>query len=314
VRTRAARLAGVLVALAAACGGGGEDTSRSSTPTTAEPSSTTTTIGVVDGRPYPVARDDVVIEDATRPTAAAPDRGLVELPSRTLPLMVLTPEGTGPFPIVVFSHGVTAVGPAYEPFLAQLAAAGYVVVAPTFPLSSGEGGEIFDYVNQPGDVYAALDATIERLGDLVDADRIALAGHSLGAMTTIGAALNSCCADRRVDAAIAVAGIEAPFPDGDFEPLPPTPLLLVHGDADRTIDVDGSENLFAKATGPVAFLRHLGGGHSDVFVGDAGEVTAAAFLAWLDQWLLDDAAGLRALPDVVEESGAATLTTRDIPA
>jgi dienelactone hydrolase len=270
VRTRAARLAGVLVALAAACGGGGEDTSRSSTPTTAEPSSTTTTIGVVDGRPYPVARDDVVIEDATRPTAASWARN-------------------GSY-------------------------AGYVVVAPTFPLSSGEGGEIFDYVNQPGDVYAALDATIERLGDLVDADRIALAGHSLGAMTTIGAALNSCCADRRVDAAIAVAGIEAPFPDGDFEPLPPTPLLLVHGDADRTIDVDGSENLFAKATGPVAFLRHLGGGHSDVFVGDAGEVTAAAFLAWLDQWLLDDAAGLRALPDVVEESGAATLTTRDIPA
>jgi dipeptidyl aminopeptidase/acylaminoacyl peptidase len=308
-----ARLAGVLAVLVAACGGGGEATSPSA-PTTAEPSSTTTTVGVLDGRPYRVARDDVVIEDDTRPTAADADRGLPELPSRTLPLMVLTPDGTGPFPIVVFSHGVTGVGPSYEPFLAEVAAAGYVVVAPTFPLSSGEGGEIFDYVNQPGDVYAALDATIDRLGDVVDAGRIALAGHSLGAMTTIGAAFNSCCAEQRVDAAISFAGIEAPFPDGDFDPFPPTPLLLIHGDADRTIDVDGSEDLFAKATGPVAFLRHLGGGHSDIFVGAAGELSATALLAWLDRWLLDDDAGVRALADAVEASGTATLTTRDIPA
>ena len=311
---RWSRLALVAASLAAACGGDGGGDAAPPPSTAVVETTVTTTAGVVDGRPYRVARDDTVVEDPTRPTAAAPERGLPELPTRTLPFMVLTPEGAGPFPIVVFSHGVTATGPAYEPFLAEIAAAGYVVVAPTFPLSSGGGGTIFDYVNQPGDVYAVLDAAIERLGDVVDDDRIALAGHSLGAMTTVGAAFNSCCADERVDAAVAVAGIEAPFPDGDFTTFPPTPLLLVHGDADETIALTGSENLFAKATGPAAFLRHLGGGHSDIFVGAAGELTATAFVAWFDRWLLDDPAGLDALPGAVEASGAATLTTRDVEA
>ena len=312
---RWSRLALVPTLLVAACGGGDDRALPSATATTAAAeTATTTAVDVVEERPYGVARDDVVIEDTSRPTAAAPDRGLPELPTRTLPLMILSPEGTGPFPIVVFSHGVTGVGPSYEPFLAEVAAAGYVVVTPTFPLSSGEDGQIFDYVNQPGDVYAALDATIERLGDMVDAERVALAGHSLGAMTTIGAVFNSCCAEPRVDAAISFAGIEAPFPDGDFDPFPPTPLLLVHGDADETIDVDGSENLFAKATGPVAFLRHAGGGHSDIFVGAAGELSVAAFVAWLDLWLLDDPTAMGALPAAVEASGTATLTTRDVAA
>lgn len=298
-----ALLAGALLA----CAPADEEPAAAPTTTTTTEPSTTTSAGLADGRPYEVERSELVVVDPSRPTAASAARGLAEQPSRTLPTLVLTPVGAGPFPVVVFSHGVTASGPVYEPFLHEIAAAGYVVAAPTYPLSSGPGGEISDYVNQPGDLYAVLDEVVSTGEGRVDGERVAVAGHSLGAMTTIGAAYNSCCADPRIDAAIAVAGVEAPFPGGDFDERPPTPLLLAHGDQDQTIRVDASERLASLATGPVALLRFPAGGHSDIFVGDAGEVLRAAIVAWLDRWLLDDPAGLEALPAAVGSSGVAEL-------
>lgn len=303
-----------------ACGGsgdGGAAPATTATTTTLEPT-TTTTLSVVDARPFEVTRRELVVEDTSRPTMAAPDRGLPEKPSRTLPLLVLSPDGPGPFPVLVFSHGVNATGPAYEPFLTPIAAAGYVVVAPTYPLSSGDDGEIFDYVNQPGDVYFALDSVIamgddpsDELYGRVDGEQVALAGHSLGAMTTVGAAYNSCCAQARVDAAIVLSGIEAPF-SGDFTDRPPTPLLLAHGASDGTIDVSGSEALYASATGPAAFLRFPGLGHSAILRGDAGALLQDTMVAWLDRWLLDSPAGLDALPAEVRSSGIATLTEKRV--
>jgi len=291
----------------AACAGTGEGAAPT---TTTEPPSTTTTTALVDARPFAVESSELVTEDTSRPTAAAPDRGLVERPGRTLPLLVLAPEGDGPFPVVVFAHGVTASGPAYEPFLTAIAEAGYVVVAPTFPLSSGPDGTIFDYVNQPADMYVALDEVHQALGERVDTERLALAGHSLGAMTTVGAAYHSCCADDDVDAAVVLSGVEAPFPDGDYGDRPPVPMLLAHGDLDSTIVVSSSEDLFARATGPVAFLRFPAGTHTSILTEEAGDVLVAAIVAWLDRWLLDEAGGLDLLPAAVEETGIARLELR----
>lgn len=318
---RAVRRATAVVALGVVLAVGCADTEAGApapptpAPTAASESTTTTTTLLPSaGRPFVVERTELIVEDTSRPTAAAPDRGLAERPSRTLPLLVLAPDGDGPFPVVVFSHGVTASGPAYEPFLRDLAAAGYVVVAPTYPLSSGPQGQVFDYVNQPGDVYFALDAVLARAADpddplhgRLDGERVALAGHSLGAMTTIGAAFNSCCVDERVAAAVILSGVEPPFPGGDYADRPPTPVLLGHGDADRTITVAGSERLFDAATGPAAFLRFPEGGHSDILTGPAGDVLRTAIVAWLDRWLLDDPTGLAALPATVDASGVAAL-------
>jgi hypothetical protein len=131
-------------------------------------------------------------------------------------------------------------------------------------------------------------------------------------MTTVGAVFNSCCADPRVDAAIVLSGIEAPFPEGDFESRPPVPLFLGHGDVDRTIDVAGSEGLYESATGPVALLRFPGGGHTDILRDERGVVLLDAIVAWLDDWLLDDPTGLGALPAEVEASDVAVLQTRDV--
>ena len=48
----------------------------------------------------------------------------------------------------------------------------------------------------------------------VDRHDVEIAGHSLGAITTLGLALNSCCHDRRVEAAVAFSGLVLPFPGG----------------------------------------------------------------------------------------------------
>ena len=101
------------------------------------------------------------------------------------------------FPLIVFSHGYLASGPAYATVLARFVSRGYVVAAPTFPLSSGgapggpKGG---DYVNQPADVSFVLSKVLRLtrghhgLTRTIDRHEIGVAGHSLGAITTLGVA------------------------------------------------------------------------------------------------------------------------------
>ena len=79
--------------------------------------------------------------------------GQPQLPSRTLPTQVWYPaqgppgggdqpnapadKAHGPYPLVIFSHGYTGNGPVYGPFVREWVKAGYVVAAPTFPLTHG---------------------------------------------------------------------------------------------------------------------------------------------------------------------------------
>lgn len=306
----------VAVLLVVALAGCADSDPKVAAPASSSAAPSTT---VAPARPFTVTRRDITVVDTTRGTNAEPDRGIAALPTRTLPVMLLVPDGPGPFPLLEFSHGVTGTGPGQQGFLTQIAAAGYVVAAPTFPLSSGPEGTIFDYGNQPGDVYFVIDEVIKMSADgadplhgLVDAKRIALSGHSLGAMTTYGAGYNSCCAQKRVDAVIMFAGIEAPFPNGDYSVLPVTPLLLAHGAADKTISVDGSDKIFSLATGPTEYLRFPDGTHSGILRDADGTLVRQAVIAWLDKWLRDDPTGLDDLPAAVTSSGLATLQSKNL--
>jgi dienelactone hydrolase len=223
--------------------------------------------------------------DASRPTV--PNGTYQGAATRTLPTLLLYPTAGDPngpvvadakplgrrrgFPVVVFSHGFTASGPAYQTLLRRFARAGYVVAAPTFPLSSGGapgGPRLIDYVNQPADVSFVLtqvlrlqrdDASLRRT---IDRHDIGVAGHSLGAITTLGLARNSCCQDPRIDAAVAFSGIQLPFPGGSFATTSGPPLMLVHGDKDGTVPVSGSLNAFAQAPTPKVLLTLLGAPHT----------------------------------------------------
>ena len=328
----------VTAALAGACSSGDDATQQTSnaaavggsTPRSVPPSTSTTLPPLRD---FAVGEHHVELVDASRPTMAAPNRGLPEEPDRTIPVLVLypaegeadatitvtkeAPAADGVFPLVVFSHGVTGTGDVYLGRLKRWARKGYIVAAPTYPRTSGPGAEIHDYVNQPDDISFVIEELLLRaeepdhlLHDRLDGADVAVAGHSLGAITTVGAAYNTCCRDERIDAAVTIAGIELPFPDGSYD-WPDLPLLAIHGGKDGTLPIGGSEALVAKAGAPSYFLRFPDAGHTDVLIGPTGDLLDDAVVAFLDRYLKDDPRRLDALPEAVAASGLGSLEVND---
>ena len=280
---------------------------------------------------YGVGRTQVTFVDKSRPTDPAPDRGLAGKPDRTIPVVVSypinrpaggaadapavagAPPATGRFPLVVLSHGVTADGTiAANVIAAPLVRQGYVVAAPTFPLSSGHGGTVFDLPNQPADVSFVITALTgwtaaagTPLEGHVQPSCLAIAGHSLGAATTLATAYLSCCRDTRVKAVVSMAGVLAPF-KGTFAGNPPIPLLILHGDQDQTLPLAKSTEIFRTLRGPRYFVTLRGAGHSTMFYDQAGQTLDRSVTAFLDAYLKGDFTALRALPDDVRRSGTAT--------
>lgn len=323
VRLRLPAAVAVLVLAAACTGGNGPD--RAATATSG--ASTTTSTTVPEGG-YALGRRTIEVVDPSRPTAADPARDLPAEPDRRMDVLLLypaegAPSGTpvedapvaeGSFPLVVFSHGVTATGPTYEGRIKEWARAGYVVAAPTFPLSSGPGGQVADYVNQPGDVQAVIDELLDLsqddpLAGHVDGENVAAAGHSLGAITTLGVGLTSCCADERIDAVVELSGVRLPFDGSGVDDVDRVPLLAVHGAQDAVVPVSGSDTLFEAAEGPAFYLRLEDAGHSE-FLATDGPLVDAVVIAFLDTFLRGDEGALEEVAPLVEARGAATFEAK----
>jgi fermentation-respiration switch protein FrsA (DUF1100 family) len=106
-------------------------------------------------------------------------------------------------------------------------------------------------------------ATDDPLSGHVDRQKVFAAGHSLGAMTTVGL-FNECCRDGRLDGGIVLAGNALRFP----KPFAATkgPLLFVHGDRDATIPISSGKAAFDHARGPKAFVTLEGAGHITPYI------------------------------------------------
>src|SRR5205807_9144671 len=156
--------------------------------------------------------------------------------------------GVGPFPLVLFAPGSGGAPAEFRALLGSWAEAGYVVAAPEFPLTGAHapgGSVVADYVNQPGDVSFVIDRLLRappvELTGLVDGGRVGLAGHSLGGVTAMGVAFNSCCLDPRVKAVVVMAGSPLPFAGGMyFGRVVSPPVLFIQGSADQRVVPDSS--------------------------------------------------------------------------
>jgi fermentation-respiration switch protein FrsA (DUF1100 family) len=261
--------------------------------------------------PYAVGFHEYVFVDASRPTPANGD--VPGKSTRTLLTRVYYPaEGPiadaetrdapplttdGPFPLIVFSHGLGAVAEVYRDLLHSWAQAGYVVAAPNFPLSNAraEGGPVAaDYVNQPGDVSFVIDRMLElgatggELAGSIAGDRIGTAGQSLGGFTTLGVAFNTCCLDPRIRAAIPMSAAAPEFPGVYFVGIH-TPMLAVHGDIDDTVPYAKGLEYYALANRPKAFVTIVGGDHIIPFVAGPNRPETApvrqSTLAFFDLYL-----------------------------
>ena len=257
--------------------------------------------------PFAVGVRTATFVDTTRPTPAVAASGLPADPQRTIAVTAWYPArgsatteptanarpATGRFPLVVWAHGNSAHGSTPPPVVRQWATAGYVVVAPDFPVSSRVKGlldAIDDWAAQPGDVRFVLDQASRRsafagLGRSIDARHVGLAGHSLGAITVLATAYGP-DPDPRVDAVISLSGV--PLLPGTDVASRPTPLLLIHSDNDGTVPYAQSTAMFAAATGPHWLITVNGGGHSP-FLYQPDPTTATmldtATLAFWDAYL-----------------------------
>ncbi|MEZ5372527.1 MAG: dienelactone hydrolase family protein [Microthrixaceae bacterium] len=291
---------------------------------------------------FAVGSLEVDVVDDSRPTDAW--GGQEELPQRTLPTLVLypaegevvtadgsdvaTPEATpdatpaeGPWPLVVFSHGRGGTGPAYVNTLRAWASAGYVVLAPTFPLTSAETPErpnTDDLVNQPADVSHLIDWASDLPADSplagrIDAERVGLSGHSLGGFTSLAAAYNPKLRDDRVDAVAEWAGAyRGELADGGAPVQDGPPLLAIHGDGDDTVPYEAAQNTVDAVGPPWELVTLVGGEHIPPYVtGMAdpyGAVVTETTLDFFDATLKDDPEGDDRLEAVVEEAGASVAT------
>lgn len=252
-----------------------------------------------DTRTYGVGTRTVTFIDRSRRTPPNPAAHQPGSSTRTLRTTLWYPTGGGRFPLVVFGHGNGSNATRYASLLRTWAAAGYVVAAPDFPVSSKPSpgvSSIIDVTNQPGDMsfvisrVLALDQAKGGLGHVVDGKHIGAAGHSLGAVTVLGLVFRPCCRDRRVSAAISLSG--TPLLRGTTFGGITTPVLFVHGDADATISYGSSAASFQRAVGPKYLLTILGGGHdSYLAVNDPADAAVVrATIDFLDAELKGDAA------------------------
>ena len=77
-----------------------------------------------------------------------------------------------------------------------------------------------------------------------DTDNIGAFGHSNGGITTLGAIAHDCCREPRIDAAISMSALAAPFNNGDYDFSRTKPLLLIHGSQDHCHNWDWTAEQF----------------------------------------------------------------------
>ena len=224
----------------------------------------------------------------------APERG------EDLQVRLSAPATGSGLPVIVFAHGFGQSMSSYDPLVDFWAGNGFVVVQPTFLDSVTLGIAPTDprypdiWRVRVRDVRRVLDeldhvlAAIPGLGERVDRDRIAVAGHSWGGQTVgmlLGARVVGADgqpgpseADARVKAGVLLAttGIGGddltpfaaenfPFMSPDFDALT-TPSLVVAGDHDQsqlsTRGPDWFTDVYRYSPGAESLLTVFGAEHS----------------------------------------------------
>lgn len=172
------------------------------------------------------------------------------------------PPRGGTFPLVVFSHGFGGHRRQSTFLCTHLASHGYIVAAPdhtgntAFELMQRATSGSFDRAgafrdtirDRPGDVSRVIDAVLSRF-DSVDRARVAMTGHSFGGWT----ALRVVGEEPRINV-VATLATAAGHPRLreliDFEWRRLVPTLVIAGDCDAIVPVDGVRACYAGIRAP----------------------------------------------------------------
>ena len=252
--------------------------------TTPVPTTTTLAPEMTDGC-VADATETRTLVDETRITPATAE--LDEVPTRTLDVWIDRPTTPGPWPLIVFAHGLTGHPRSHELHRRYLAEECFVVVAPAFPLTNNDVPNAWfnagDVPGQIADVSFLIDEVLADadLSAVVDPDRIGVIGHSLGGLTTAGAAVAP-DADSRVSAAVVMSA-------GFVEARDDVAVMVLHGDADNVVSIDSGIGGYGVLSARATFVTLLGGDHLAGITDDESDygpvvrgVTGAFFALELD--------------------------------
>ena len=177
------------------------------------------------------------------------------------PGVVFTPESGLNLPAVAFGHGWLTSAANYRATLEHLASWGFVAAAP-----DTERGPIPSHLGLATDLLTTLDiCTDVRLGDgaiSVHPDRLALAGHGMGAGAAVIAA-----GQRRVTAVAALYPAPTAPSAETIAPDIDTPALVLAGAADIESVSSNAIPLAAAWAGPAVLRAVDGASHNDVIEG-----------------------------------------------
>ncbi len=228
---------------------------------------------VVTDATMPVNRSEHVWVDSSRvtpPTSAYPGA-----PTRTLRVLIWQGGGVRRLPLLILAHGFGGLPEKFDAFASTVAAAGFVVAAPAFPLTNemapgGHDAGFNDFVNQPADLSFVLTQLLQAnhtagnpLEDAIDDHAVAALGHSLGGVTVIASTRKNCCRDARIAASILVAAVPlaAAFGPDSIAAGPPT--LIIQGTADTSVPYSAATTLYQQIQPPRILLGLKGAGHSE---------------------------------------------------
>lgn len=312
VRPRGVAFTAVVAALSLALLGGGaavavaathhatakRATNAASATSTTAAARAATTAATTSGAPYAVGVIHLTLVDTSRGSDARGDTPASSV--RTIQVTIRYPAvgaadqaedelvpAAGQFPLVVLAHGYDVSAETYAAMEHELAAAGFIVAAPDFPLTSTayDGPAIeSDVVNQAADVSFVITQLLDPItvpGILLDSiahTKVGVIGHSDGGVTAAAVAYNSSVADPRIGAAVILSGAEARYPGSWFTTASP-PLLAIHGDADEVNPYSSSQQLYDDATGTRYLVTVLGGSHLGPFTDGAARPAVSTLVA-----------------------------------
>ena len=218
--------------------------------------------------------------------------------SRSLETRLWYPQTGGPYPLILFSHGLTAHPNDWKNTLSRWAQAGFVVAAPAYPFTNTNSPAYndADVPNQPADAQYVITQVLQQESARINPAKIGASGHSAGGITTLG--LFSKVRDNRLAAGIVMAGRQ----DFGFKPYagPEATLLFVQGEQDRTVLPAQARAAYDAAPWKKAYMSFPDSDH--LVDGPAGEVvTETSIDFW--RWTLngDTAAMARLRNDAIKD-------------
>lgn len=164
----------------------------------------------------------------------------------TMEGILLKPQGDGPFPAILISHGKGGSAQGFGlPKAKEMARWGFVCIAPNYTHAGKDGVKGSDGASDENLRRAARCLDILESFPSVDKMRLAAYGHSMGGFVTIG--LAGTAPDRLRAIGITGSGIS---PKAGFPAPPPelagkvrAPCLILHGSKDSTVRPEQSQQL-----------------------------------------------------------------------